>query len=136
MSATAAQIARVRRMTNEPDTTAYSDADIQGYIEAHKLVDENGNSPRIPNPLDQDEMIANTEWVDTYDLNAAAADIWEEKAGVLSADYDFSADGGSYTRSQAYEQAMKQARAFRSRRSPGAIIQQPSPKYVDTLKVL
>ena len=70
----------------------------------------------------------NPDWTPTYDLNAAAADIWVEKAGVFAGDFDFAADGASYTRSQAYEQAMKQARHFSARRSHKTMTMQSSPK--------
>lgn len=119
MAATAAQIAQVRRMVNESTAATYTDDAIQGYIEMYPLLDERGEMPYTwdtsTDPPSQDE---NEDWIPTYDLHAAAADIWEEKAAVLSQDYDFAADGGRYTRSQAYEQAMKQARAHRSRRKP------------------
>lgn len=117
MTATAAQIAKVRRMTAELTTTTYADEDIQGYIELYKLMDENGENPRVPSTLQPGVLFDNPDWTPTYDLNSAAADIWEEKAAVLAQDFDFSADGSSLHRSQAYDQAMKQARSFRSRRS-------------------
>lgn len=111
-----AQIAQVRRAVNESTTTTYSDADMRAFIEDHPLVDADGFSP------DQDS------WTATYDLNAAAADIWEEKAGSRADDFDFSADGGNYSRSQSYEQAMKQARYFNSRRSLKTVTMEPTPK--------
>ena len=121
MSATDEQIERVRRMTGELDTGTYIDDDIQTFIEDHPLVDENGEPPRVPSTTTPGEMMTNPDWTDTYDLNHAAADIWEEKAAVLAGDYDFEADGGKYTRSQAYEQAMKMARHYRAKRSPKEI---------------
>lgn len=111
-----AQIAQVRRTANETTTAIYADADIQAFIEDHALVDADGFSP------DQDN------WTATYDLNAAAADIWEEKAGRRADNFDFSADGGNYSRSQSYEQAMKQARYFRARRSMKTVTMEPTPK--------
>lgn len=105
MSATAAMIARVRRMVNEPDDTTYDDDAIAEFIEAYPLLDSDGNEP--------DEE----DWEATYDLNAAAADIWAEKAAVLAGDFDFSADGGNYSRSQAYEHAMQMSRYYRARRA-------------------
>jgi hypothetical protein len=106
-------------MTSERTTTNYSDADIQAVIESYPLVDSEGYSP------DQDS------WTPTYDLNSAAADIWEEKAGSSATKFDFSADGASYDRSQIHEMAMKQARYYRSRRSAKAIELESSPKYDD-----
>lgn len=130
MTATAAMIDRVRRMTNEPDTSAtYADADIQSVIENYPLIDARGEEPFTydlsTQPPTED---ANEDWIVTYDLNAAAADIWEEKASSLSQDFDFKADGAAYTRSQAYEQTMKQARFFRGKRSPKTITQIPWPR--------
>jgi hypothetical protein len=125
MTATAAQILQVRRMTNEPDDEGtYDDEAIAAYIEAYPLVDENGEAPRVPDEL-TGEMEENPDWTATYDLHAAAADIWDEKAAVVAGDFDFSADGGSYTRSQAYQQMMQSARYHRSRRSPKTIEQVP-----------
>lgn len=115
MSATTAQVARLRRMVAEPTTDTYSDVDIAAYIEAYPLLDAEGNDP--------DE----TDWTATYDLHAAAADVWEEKAAAFAAGFDFTADGGSFTRSQQYEQCLKQARYHRARRrmKTGRLIQSP-----------
>lgn len=116
MTATAQQIQSVRRMTNERTDANYANEDIQAAIEKYPLVDANGFSP------DQDN------WTATYDLNAAAADIWEEKASARTERFDFSADGASYDRSQTYEMAMKQARYYRSKRSPATIQLESTPK--------
>lgn len=125
MSASAEQIAKVRRMTGEPTDVTYTDADVRGYIETYGLVDENGESPRVPSTTLPGQMMANPDWSPTYDLHAAAADIWEEKAALLAVDFDFDADGASFKRSQPYDQAMKQARYHRSRRNPKTIILVP-----------
>ena len=129
MSATAAQIARLRRMVAEPDETTYLDTDLAGYIEDYPLVDERGEEPYTwdtsTEPPTQDD---NDNWIATYDLNAAAADIWEEKAATLAQDFDFSADGASFSRSQAYEQMMRSARYYRSRRSLKTVTQRPEPE--------
>jgi len=119
MAATAEQIARLRRMVAEPTSATYADADIAAYIESYPVLDEMGEAPYELDvstiPPHQD---ANTEWIPTYDLHAAAGDIWEEKASAVSAYFDFQADGGNFSRSQLYEQAQKQARYHRSRRTP------------------
>lgn len=135
---TAAQIAQIRRMTAEPTTTTYSDALLTTIIEGYPTLDENGEAPRIPaadsarpvvytaymDPLD---LVENLDWIPTYDLNAAAAQIWEEKAAVPAADFDFTADGGNYSRSQVFEQAMKQARRYAAKRKAGTITLKPQP---------
>lgn len=138
MTATADQIAQVRRMVAEPDVITYWDTLIQGIIESYPLPDENGEEPRIPivdmvRPVvmtayqDELDLVANPDWIATYDLNAAAADIWEEKASGVVGNFDFSADGGNYSRSQVYMQYMKQARHYRSRQSVRTIKAKPQP---------
>jgi len=135
MSATAAQIAQVRRMVNEPDDTTYDDDAISVFIERYPLLDERGEAPYTwdtsTSPPTQED---NEDWIATYDLHAAAADIWDEKAAVVAVDFDFSADGGNYSRSQVVQQFERQARAHRARRRPGAIRLHKWPKettYVD-----
>jgi hypothetical protein len=105
-SAVNTDIAELRRMIAEPTTTTYSDATLTTYIEKYPLIDSYGRDPTI------------TGWVEDYDLASAAAKIWAEKAAKLVCDYDFSADGASYSRSQSYEMFMKQAKYWSSRRAP------------------
>ena len=101
--ATAAQIAELRRMCAEPTTATYSDVTLAAYIERYPLTDARGQESY------------------TYDLHAAAADVWNEKAAALAHLYDFSADGGSYTRSQRVAQAQAQARYHLARRNLNTI---------------
>ncbi len=123
-------------MTNElAHSTTYSAGDIQDLIEAYPWIDERGEVPftwdTSTQPPTQD---ANEDWIVTYDLNAAAADIWAEKASILAQDYDIDADGSKSTRSQAYEQAMKLSRYYRARRAIKTITQEAWPKQgVDQL---
>lgn len=122
MSASAAQIAQVRRMTAELTEAVYSDAAIQAVIEAHPLMDVNGAMPYSMQSVTTDPInTPNPAWIPTYDLNAAAAEVWQEKAGAAAGDYDFSADGAQLLRGQVYRAAMQQARYYRSKRSPGTI---------------
>jgi hypothetical protein len=119
MTATAAQVRQLRRMVNEPVATSdYDDEDIKDYIERYPHIDERGEQPYTwdtsTTPPSQD---ANTGWIPTYDLHAAAADVWEEKAAVVAQDFAFNADGGNYQRNQVYEQYMAQARHHRARRT-------------------
>jgi len=115
MTATAQQIIRLRRMVVEPTIETYSDAELAELLEAYPLLDSEG--------LDSD----NDDWVPTYDLHAAAADIWEEKAGEYATTVSFTADGVSAQLSNKYEQLMARVRYHRSRRSPktGTLIAWP-----------
>ena len=129
MTATAAMILQVRGWTNEPDDTTYDDDAITVFIERYPLLDERGEVPYTfdtstepPTPEDNDL------WIATYDLHAAAADIWQEKAAPTAQDYDFEADGGRYSRSQSFEQCMAMSRYHSARRKPGTIRLHKSPK--------
>lgn len=137
MTATAEQVAELRRMIAEPDETTYTDEDLEALIESHPLVDERGELPYTwdtsTQPPTQDD---NEDWIPTYDLHAAAADIWQEKAAVVAEDFDFEADGGRYSRSQVYEQFMKQARYHRSRRAPRTLSVVVYPKGVAAQQVV
>lgn len=131
MGASAGQIARLRRMVDEADETTYTDEQLAEYIEDCPSMDERGEMPyewdssTIP-PSKTD----NEYWLPTYDLSAAAANVWAEKAAVLAQDYDTNADGASLARSQAYEQAMKQSRYWSARRKPSTIALYPAPRPV------
>ena len=48
-----------------------------------------------------DLLPSDTDWTPTYDLNRGAAEGWRWKAAKLAGDYDFSADGATFSRSQA-----------------------------------
>lgn len=119
---TVIEIARIRRMVAESTTATYSDVLISAFVSAYPHMDEFGETY-----LDDDGVI-NADWTPTYDLNAAAADIWQEKAAAISSKFDFSADGGNYSMSQQFEQYMKQARYYRSRRMPSTSPMTKTPK--------
>jgi len=122
MSSTAEMVARLRRMVNEAvGNTTYSDDDLEQTIEAYPLIDAVGEVPFL------EDGTSNPDWTATYDLSAAAADIWGEKAGALAGNYDFSTQGQSFHRSQAFAAAMQAARYYRSRRAAGTIRQVAHP---------
>jgi len=128
---TAAQIASVRRMVAEPTATTYSDALITIFIETYPHLDEQGENPFTLSSATPPVHEVNADWMPTYDLHAAAGDIWEEKAASVADLYDFSADGGNYSRSKQYEQYMAKARSHRSRRLPSTMRLHKSPKEVE-----
>lgn len=113
MTASAADIARVRRMVAEPTSATYTDAIIAAAIERYPAPDALHHRP-----VDEDGR-ANAAWAATYDINAATADIWQEKAAALAANFDFQADGARFERSQALKHAMSMATLYRSRRYAG-----------------
>lgn len=117
MSATDTMIARLRRMVLEPDASnGYDDDVLAAVIEQYPLLDADGNDS------------SSDDWTASYDLHAAARDVLEEKAAVVAGDFDFSADGGNYQRSQVYQQLMNLAHyhAARRRVGSGRMVAQPN----------
>jgi hypothetical protein len=115
----------------------YLDAAIQAYIEEYPTVDERGIDPYWWNSATTPPTkTMNTGWIPTYDLHAAAADIWEQKAATLSASVDTSSPAGAKTNSQLYEQAMKLARFHKSQRNPRTIAQRMKPDIHLTSEVI
>lgn len=106
MAHMANDIARLRRMIAEPTDAVYSDAALSELLERWPIPDSEGND------TDADD------WTATYDYNAAAAEVWGEKAACLSGAFDYSGDGGSMSRSQLFNQARKMSAYYRSRSCP------------------
>lgn len=108
-----ADIARLRRMVAESGTVTYSDTLLATVISGYPLPDGAGEWPLTT------AGSVNPEWTPTYDLAAAAADVWGEKAAAVAGAFDFTADGATFRKSQVAEQYAQQARMWRSRRAPG-----------------
>lgn len=133
MAATAVMITQLREMTNEVNSATYSSTRLAEIIERYPLIDERGEAPFGWNTTTSPPtQTANEEWIATYDLNAAAADVWDMKAAAAAADYDYSADGANLHRSQVYQQCQRQAATYRSRRSLNTITQRPEPPPTQT----
>jgi hypothetical protein len=129
MTVKAAQIAQMRRMVAEPTATTYSDDLLEDIIELYPTIDELGTMPYYWTQTGgAPTQTANANWIPTYNLNAAAAQIWDEKAAAIANQYDFKADGGDYSRSQAFKHATEQAKYYRSRRGLSTFTLYKSPK--------
>src|SRR5687768_10463524 len=102
MATSVLDIRRLRRMVNEQTQETYSDDELASYLEAWPLVDSDGLTT------------GDNGWTEAYDLHAAAADIWEEKAAAVQSKHDFSADNASFSASQMYTNAMNQAKHHRA----------------------
>ena len=96
-------IEQVRRMVAEPDSNVYTNEIVEKIIKRNAINDSDNRTPDNP------------AWTPTYDLNATASDIWEEKAGAVADEIDFNADGGSFQRSQKFTMYMRQAARYRSK---------------------
>lgn len=127
MAPTATQIATVRRMVAEPTTATYSDALISAAIARYALDDARGEGPLIESETTPGTLETNPDWTETYDLNAAAAEIWAEKAASYTTQFDFADSGQSFARSQTLQMMMQQARYYSARRSVRTITLRPEP---------
>ena len=105
------EVVRVRRLVSEPSQTPYTDDIIRETIALHPLVDRNDAEPFYTCPFS-----ISTEWVPTWDLYAAAADIWTEKAAAVACKISFDADGVDIKRSDLHTHYMRQAMFCMSRR--------------------
>jgi hypothetical protein len=126
---TAAELTRLRRMivdTAAPQT--YTDGTLTTVIERYPCVDMRGESSWVESVLYPGTLEVNDDWTATYDINASAGELWEEKAAALAAAFDFSADGAGFQRSQAFTQAQQMARHYRSRRNPSTVTLRPEPR--------
>ena len=131
MSATAAMSARLRRMVDEPTEDTWDDAAINEYIETYPLIDVLGTDPQeVDYSTTPPTISEKDEWIPTYDLHAAAADIWEEKAATIADEFNFSADGGSFSRSKKYDQYMGKSRYHSGKRSAKSIELLVTPRVV------
>lgn len=99
-------VSKLRRMINESGTATYTDATLADYIAIRWQHDDMGRDP------------VDSSWTATYDLNGAAADLWAEKLAELDGKFDFSADDGSFSRSQLVENAMKMCKHYKARSAP------------------
>lgn len=118
--ATADQIAELRGMIAEPTNALFSDAQLATHINKRAIPDEWGRPPTLGRIADG-TLRTNPDWVQTYDLNGVASELWAVKAGKVAAAYSFTADGASHQRSDLYAHALQQARYYRSLRAVGMV---------------
>lgn len=129
MAATAAQVARLRRMVGELTDLTYSDDDLEGYIERYPLEDARGEAPQVESTTVPGTLEENADWTATYDLHAAAAEIWQEKAAAAFVMEPASpADEAKAKRAtDLHTFAMQQSRYHMARRSITTVTLRPEP---------
>lgn len=110
----AADLTRFRRMIAESGTATYSDSALITIIASYPLPDQAGEWPYLTSGS------ANTEWVATYDLANAAAEVWDNKVGAIADNFAFTADGATFHKEQQVDHYAKQARKWKARRVPGS----------------
>lgn len=78
-------------------------ADLQSILGTAVRPDSDGRPP------------SHAEWVPTYDLNAAAAEGWQRKAGLAASKFDFAEDDQRFNVGQIHNHCIAQARLYRNR---------------------
>lgn len=128
MTATAAMRAQLRRMVDEPTTTTYTDDTLNGIIETYPLTDERGVDPYwYDTSQDPPQQVATEGWIPGYDLHAAAAQIWEEKASAVAENFAYPTIEGTFDHARQFDSYSRKARYHRSRRSMRTAKAIPSP---------
>ena len=117
MSSKALIVAQLRRMIAEADDKTYSDEALEVILEDYPIKDQNGVAPMV---LENGAYEFDDDWVPTYDLNAAAAQIWLEKAAAVADQYSEEILSGTASlykvKGDQHKQAMKMHRRFASMR--------------------
>ena len=129
MTVSAELVARLRLMVAEPTLETYTDDALKAIIARYPTLDEFGQEPWLYAWWDimPSQRQENPFWTPTYDLHAAAGDVWDAKAAAVAGSYDFKDANSTFSRSQIYEQYMAQARSHRSRRKPTSVAQRTWP---------
>lgn len=102
-------VLQLRRLINEVDESVYPDSSLLATLLLLPLRDRSGREPD------------HEDWEGRWDVYAAAAQIWDEKAARVVGTYDFSSDGASFQRSQIVQQYREQARYMRARGSAQSV---------------
>lgn len=117
MTVSASFVTRLRRMVDEPTDATYDDTALEEYLTRYRIMDTLGSEPYTWTSTTPPTQVDNTSWIETYDVHAAAAEIWTEKAAAVYDQHDFSADGGSYKVSQLYDHCVAMATFHNARAS-------------------
>lgn len=106
-SATA--IARLKRVTAATVDPKMQDADIVDALVQYALVDSAGVLP------------GDAGWLETYDLNGAAAEVWGWKEAAASAMVAINADGSQLNLAQITDHCRSQKLYYQNQRGWGTI---------------
>ena len=93
---------RTTRASSDP---VVGNTDLDAILAECALEDEAGLAP------------SEVGWAGVYDLNLAAAMVYEIKAAMVATEFNFSADGARYDRVQKREAFMALAQSHRNRRN-------------------
>lgn len=108
---TAAELTRLERMVGEAHKPASMRMLVEADLDDHAMQAQVKDSAGLT-PIDPDTGITTVGYVITVDLYKAASLAWHQKAGIYAEQFDFSADGGQFSRSQGYHMCIAQAKRY------------------------
>ncbi len=114
MVATAQQVATLRRYVNEPTTATYDDVALADTIERYPVAYRDPTTGMRYEPGEQG-------WQPSYDLNAAAAEVWTEKAGLVAYQFNYSADGSRMDAGTVQQNYERMAQHYASKARPRSV---------------
>jgi len=95
--------ARLTNLVASASRPVLSDPDLESLLNLHQVPDRDGLTP-----LD-------VGWTPTWDFNAAAAEGWGWKAGKVAGDFNFTADGASYSKADVLTHCVDRQAHFAAR---------------------
>ena len=92
-----------------PEEPVLLDADLQKILDRNRIKDQDGL------------YVGDADYVETHDMNRAAAMVFRAKAARVAAEYDVSIEGRSLMRSYMYRQLIDLAREYARKAQPRSI---------------
>lgn len=96
---------------------ALGDATLARLVARFRIADTAGRRPD------------DTHWEPSYALNAAAAEGWRMKASRVAADFNFSADGASFSKGDVIEHFLQMERQYAAMDNGALYLERVSPDY-------
>lgn len=77
-------------------------------VDAHRIIDANGVAPGLDG------------WAETYDVNAAVAEVYRVKAGLVSGDFNFAADDAQFSKGDVLANLLEMEAFYSARAGSGS----------------
>lgn len=94
---------RLKGMVAADADPVLTDGEVQQELDANKVADQDGNAP------------SREAWTPTYNLNRAAARLWDVKASKAVLYVTVESDGTAINSEQVYEHCLRMAKEYRKR---------------------
>lgn len=110
----ASALARLTNMVAASSRPVLSSDDLTALLDLHRVPDADGL------------LVNEAGYTDTWDadcLNGAAAEGWRWKAGRVAGDFDFSADGASYSKGEVMAKCLEMEAHYLARQSGSSQVQ-------------